>query len=135
MGYCMNQGAVQFCIKAAKKHAAWKATRPLLEETTKMGGYSYSGSKTTRHWSWVDMGDFQMSKTIEGVLEAWRWEPEVDEKTGDVIGLEFHGEKLGDDEVLWKAIAPFVESGSFIEMHGEDGGQWTWNFVDGKLKA
>lgn len=135
MGYCMDQGDTQFRIKADKKHAAWEATRPLLQESTKMGGYGYSGGQTTRHYSWVDAADFQMSKTIEGVLEAWRWEPEVDEKTGDIVGVSFRGEKLGDDEVLWKAIAPFVESGSFIAMNGEDGGAWCWRFTDGKFTS
>ena len=135
MGYCMDQGATQFRILAKNKHEAWKATRPLLKESPKMGGYSYTGGQTTRHYSWVDAADFQVSKTIEGVLEAWRWEADVDEATGDISYVHFRGEKLGDDEVLWRAIAPFVESGSYIEMNGEDGGAWCWRFVDGKFTA
>src|SRR5690606_21320852 len=60
-------------------------------------------------------------------LDAWRWVPER-EATGDIVGLRFRGERLGDDRVLFEAIAPFVEPGSFIEMVGEDGAIWRWTF-------
>jgi hypothetical protein len=134
MGYCMDQGETKFRINAENKAKARQAVDALLKETGKMGGSSSSpvGGRT-QHFSWVDMDDLRTAKTLEAQLEAWRWEADTDEETGDVVDLHFRGEKLGDDEVLFRAIAPFVVGGSFIEMSGEDGACWRWYFLDGKL--
>jgi hypothetical protein len=41
-------------------------------------------------------------------------------------------EKVGDEPKLYAAIAPFVERGSFIVMHGEDHSTWRHLFKDGQ---
>jgi len=134
MGYCMDQGETKFRIKAENKTRARQAVRALLKGTGKMGGSSSSlAGGLTRHFSWIDMDDLRTAKTLEAQLETWRWEADVDEETGDVVDLHFRGEKLGDDVALFGAIAPFVESGSYIQMSGEDGSGWRWCFDDGKL--
>lgn len=76
------------------------------------------------------MGDsnFAQASTVAEILEAWRWEAQCDPTTGDLTHLLFFGEKLGDEETLFQALAPFVDRGSFIEMHGEDGELWRWVF-------
>lgn len=119
MGYCVDQGETKFLIKAENKTKAHRAVHALLKKMPR--------------YSWIDMGELAAAKTIEDQLEAFRWEAGTDEETGDVVDLLFRGEKLGDDELLLKTIAPFVESGSFIQMNGEDGACWRWCFVDGKL--
>jgi hypothetical protein len=58
---------------------------------------------------------------------AWRWYLEEDSK-GNVVGIQFNGEKLGDDNILFEALGPFVQKGSFIQMQGEDGTMWRWTF-------
>lgn len=35
---------------------------------------------------------------------------------------------------MFKAIAPFVKDGSFLEIHGEDGAMWRWKFSNGKMR-
>ena len=52
-------------------------------------------------------------------------------ENGNIFELNFAGEKLGDDEILFQAIAPFVKKDSYIEMQGECGLIWRWSF-DGK---
>ena len=133
MGYCMDQGETKFHVKAENKAKARQAVRALLKETRKMGGGSSFGGVETRSFCWVDMDAFRDAKTLDAQLMEWRWEAEVDAATGDIVDLCFRGEKLGDDEVLFEAIAPFVESGSFIQMSGEDGHGWRWCFDDGRL--
>lgn len=113
MGYCMNQNNAKFHIKASDKPAAFKALKELL---------------LSRPISWVN--DVDDCKTLEALMEECRWELEVNE-TYDVTGINFSGEKAGDDQLIFNIIAPFVEVGSFIEMRGEDGTQWRWLF-DGK---
>lgn len=53
---------------------------------------------------------------------------------GNITDIDFVGDKLADDEVLFQKIAPYVREGSFIEMEGEDGECWKWVFKGGKCK-
>lgn len=64
-----------------------------------------------------------------GMMAEWRWHLTMQD--GGVIDIEFTGEKYGDDRIMFAAIAPFVEKGSYINMRGECGELITWSF-DGK---
>ena len=74
--------------------------------------------------SWV-RSEFRETTDLEEIFNCWRWEIFFDED-GNVTDITFRGEKLGDDEVLFKAIAPYVKKGSFIQMNGEGTDQWRW---------
>jgi hypothetical protein len=124
MGYCMNLSDSDFFIPKSKKAAALKAIKALAgKETINMGG---SGP----HFSWVTTSEFVEAKTLGSAVRAWRWYVDEDDK-GNVTGIGFNGEKLGDDNLLFDAISPFVRKGSFIQMRGEDDHMWRWVF-DGK---
>jgi len=134
MGYCTYQRRAKFRILAADKPAALAQVKHLVSQKDKMGGGSWSGGKRmTSCFSWVDMVGLEGSTTLEAALEAWRWEAETSESTGDITTINFMGEKLGDDVTLFEALARYVESGSFIEMQGEDGALWRWCFDNGKF--
>ena len=62
-------------------------------------------------------------------LGALRWIPETDE-AGNIVSLEFTGEKLGDEEQIFRAIAACVKEGSAIQMAGEEGNVWRWLFKE-----
>lgn len=125
MGYYMTQRSSNFTIKKSKFDDALKAIKKLLNNSKQMSG----GSSTGERWfSWVETTAFLNAKTLPDALMAWRWKATVSEKTGNIIDLFFIGEKIGDDEVLFNALAPFVERGSYIEMEGEDGNYWKWVF-------
>jgi hypothetical protein len=122
MGYCIDQQETKFEIKAANVKKALAAIKKLAgKETIKDAGGP--------HFSWVDH-NFAKCKTFKEIMDAWRWEVCLDDKK-NVIELYFDGEKLGDDFILFSAIAPFVTKGSYIIMRGEDGCVWRW-FFDGK---
>lgn len=122
MGYCMSQSESLIRIEKKNVTKAMKAVKALAGKETIADG---SG----RHFSWVDQ-NFVNASDFKTVMKAWRWEVVFD-TDGDVSDLRFYGEKLGDDYLLMKAIAPFVRKGGYIEMHGEDGERWRWVF-DGK---
>ncbi len=49
----------------------------------------------------------------------------------DVLGVEltcWTGDKMGDEELVWHALAPCVKAGSVMRWHGEDGTQWQYLF-------
>lgn len=124
MGYCITLNHGNITIKADKKPFALEAVRALAQQTTAIH----------KRFDWVDTDDFFLAKTLEGALKAWRYEARVDKTTGDINGVEFLGEKLGDDDTLWKALAPFIENESYLEYSGEDGAMWRWSFINGQFR-
>ena len=122
MGYCMNQQYSEFFIPADKVNDTLKAVQALAGKETIHDVYS--------HFSWVSE-DFHLATSFAEIMRAWRWHISYD-ADGNVDEIEFNGEKFGDDIILFKAIAPFVKEGSFIEMQGEDGALWRWYFDGNK---
>jgi len=134
MGYCMNQRGSDILITTEQQKKAFKPVRKkLLDEVDeKGGGGSWKGGKKVEScYSWVNMSEIKRAKSLIDILNAFRWTPEIDDK-GDIINVNFEGEKLGDDKILFDAIAPYVESGSYIEMIGEDDSLWRWIFKNKK---
>lgn len=117
MGYYVTQDDCNFFVPADKIPAMIEAIHNLDN------GYDYS---------WVNMA-FLKSNDIVEIFQCWRWCIKLDQATGDIVDIIFDGEKLGDDEVLLKAIAPFVKAGSFIEMNGEGNDMWRWYFDGEKM--
>lgn len=126
MGYCIELRNSSFKIKSENKENTLKAIKGLAGQET-------IGDSSGRHFSWVNTPDFFFAKTLEEAMKAWRWAI-YSNPDGDIDEISFCGQKLGDDEILFSAMAPFVENDSFLEMHGEDGSMWRWVFKDGKLE-
>jgi len=133
MGYRISQRSTKFFIAKELADEALAAIKELAKKPDQMTGFAVSGGEVTdRFFGWVNTDKFVQAKTLVEALRAWRWEAEEDE-VGNIIDLHFLGEKLGDDDTLFDAIAPFVRSGSFVTIHGEDGYIWQWTFEEGRL--
>lgn len=126
MGYCITQRGSHFKMNAENKLPALEALKEIANMTDKMCGGSSSGEKW---FAWVDM-DYINDKTLEDAITKWNWHTNND-KEGNITDIYFEGEKLGQEDILFETIAPFVEKNSFIEMIGEDDYMWRWCF-DGK---
>jgi hypothetical protein len=109
MGYCMNQVGSKFEIKKEKFSEARDAILKLMTETNRGG-----------------------AATLDAMLSELGWDCMMVD--GDIADIDFNGEKLGDDGILWECLAPFVEDGSYIEMMGEDNYHWRWAFNEGKVE-
>lgn len=134
MGYYINQRETQFSIKKENIPACLERMKSLCNREDKMGGGRGIGGEEAEKWfAWVDMDELKNATTINQAFNAWRWTVELD-KNGNIEHLCFLGEKLGDDEFLFGSIAEFIESGSFIEISGEDGDLWRWVFEDGAMR-
>ena len=117
MGYCMSQDEAKFAITKSKQAAALKSLKALAKST-----------KLT----WTTSEDILAAKTLAGAMEELRW-PVYEDEDGNVISIEFSGEKAGDEMKFFGALAEYVDDGCFIEMHGEDGSRWRWVFSSGKV--
>lgn len=115
MGYYIYQEKSEFRIDRTQKKNVLSAIQSLQGKET-----------CGDHFAFVDPKFYRL-KTLHSILREWRWQIEND-LHGNVVKIKFTGEKAGDEDILFKAIAPFVQAGSFIEMFGEDGVRWRYEF-------
>jgi hypothetical protein len=135
MGYCMDLRASKFNIPESLKAKALEAIKGIMgpENRHKMHGGSWTGGKQTGWWySWVKDEDVLKCITLDSAMALWGWPVELD-AAGNVDGIRFEGEKIGQEDEMFKAIAPYVEDGSYVEMGGEDGALWRWSWARGKF--
>jgi len=137
MGYHCDQD-VHVVILASKEAKVRSIMRTLDRRGKKEGsGGSWQGGKQTgRWWAWVANG-FSKKATVEEMFGAWGYECKqvIDPKT-KAKAFVLNGclsEKLGQEEMLWLAMAPVVQDGSYIDLRGEDDAMWRWCFEKGKM--
>jgi len=133
MGYHIRMIDQKFFIPADLRPQVFEALKSLgngsNDERAHAG--SWSGGKRDGRWfSWMNDVDPNQWPGIQDAFADWRYPVEIDE-TGNVVGIEFSGEKIGQENIMFETIAKFVSPGSFIRMMGEDGYRWKWVF-DGK---
>lgn len=116
MGYNVFVLQTRFSIASQNIEAAWRSVKSL--------------SVRLESPAFVRRNESAKAADLAAALFEWRWPAEFDDQ-GNLIDLEFTGEKLGDDQILFAALAPFVNAGSFIVVAGDDGKVWRWRF-DGK---
>ena len=134
MGYCMESKNCNICIPNSKvKHALMAINelhKPEVRNKQASGG-RYSGGETLEKWySWVTNPGPDGFNTIEEAIKEWRYSCHTTED-GDVYIDWFDGQKSGDDNIFFEALAPYIEDGGEIEFVGEDGYHWKYCF-DGK---
>lgn len=111
MGYCISLHDSRFKIKRSNV----KLLAKLLDDTI--------DSETSESY---------IAEVVRGYAEENRW-PFSFDKNGNVDDISFDGEKLYDDKEFFSDIAKFVETGSYIEILGEEGDRWRWVFKDKKV--
>lgn len=138
LGYCIDLNEAEFGIRKENFPKIIEAIRELMGHPEKMGGATFTGGRCiSRHFSFMDMDAMdealgkEPAEAIEGIFDELRYPVEFDSE-GNVCGIEFDGEKLGDEKEFFKAMAPYVEPESYIEIQGEEGAFWRWVFRSGK---
>jgi hypothetical protein len=109
MGTQLDRGRTEFLIKAANKAAALVAVKVLTTTTY--------GTRTQ---------GFEQANTLEEALDAWHWEADTNE-AGDIVYMAFTGDRVSEADKLFTTLAPFVDSGSYIEVLAE-GQPFRWRF-------
>ena len=138
MGYCITMDISNLTISEENIPKALKAINALHKDqktVVKNGGGGMScggGRETVYSYSWVDTPPEGGFKSLEDAFDAWRYS--AHDADGDCVVDYFTGEKLGNCDVLWKAIAKYVNPKAEIRCRGEDGAQWRWIFKEGKFK-
>jgi hypothetical protein len=71
--------------------------------------------------------------SVVHILEESGYETDFDEN-GNIDGFTSDGSTLRDDDEFYQALAPFMQSGNFLELSNELGDTWRWVFFDGTCK-
>lgn len=125
MGYLTHQLETEFFIPKEFKFEAFISLKNLVKNSV----------ENINEISFVEIPEIERAETLEEVLAALRWVPENNE-SGDIVQIDFTGEKMGDDYQILECIAHFVRNNSFVTFIGSDGETskvWRWLFSDGKI--
>jgi len=121
MGYDMDLRQARFRILSGKDDAALAA----LKNVKKLSQVSVFCS-------------FINKTNLKDALWELGWDYCVNDpdysSPGRCRDIFFNGECMGEEADIFEALAPFVKSGSYIEMIGEDGEIWRWAFENGKVR-
>ena len=131
MGYCVEYN-IEATFEPESEPEMLKAINALHEpETLKANarGGSWSGGECKQVWyAFTDNPPPGGFTSIEQAMDAWRFE--VDQ-WGGVKGFSFTGEKVGQEEILFEALAAFLDGEIFAR--GEDGAEWGFRFSEGRM--
>lgn len=116
MGYCVSVEVKDVRIRAANRERALRAAKSLSSVWRDMG---------------EEPGDY---KTLEETLQVFGWETRTAPKTGDLVFWCYCYDKLGDDDYLFRALAPYLEGGGEVHYRGEDGREWKYKFDKGQMQ-
>lgn len=128
MGYYVHITESNAVIRLENLPAALDALRGLDARDDLKSGGSGAGDKW---FSWMNDYDLANAPSVASVLERLGFEVDVDEYGGvEIIGYD---SKIGDEGVFIQTLAPYIESGSYIEWEGEDGQPYRWHFHHGLM--
>ena len=122
MGYCISLKDYDLKIKKENANKALEALKELVK--------GYIKNKVSPPW--ITFDEVLNAKTLSEATDYFYWTLSKNDD-GDYDKLDFTGEKLYDDEDMFRSLAPFVESGSYVEIHGEED-TWRWVFDGRSMK-
>jgi hypothetical protein len=127
MGYCVHLSEQKFRIPADKIESCLDEI--LCIQSKYLKDAVLSAKKHVKYFEHLP----PLLKFVELVNEVWgfRFTPN---EAGDLDRVDYELEKMNDFDGFCRAIAPHVESGSYLEFHGEDGEKWRYVFRNGSWK-
>lgn len=129
MGYYVDYG-IDVTFKTEDEPAMLAAINALHAPelvAAQANGGSWSGGECKQKWySWVGNPPEGGFTTLEEAMLAWRF---------DVFSNQFSftGGKLGQEETLFVALAPWLEGE--IYARGEDDCEWGYRFKEGRMRG
>jgi len=116
VGYCVY--TTDFDLPADKVPAAFEAVKEAIKKAS-------TGPEETQLAN--------EAKSLKELFWKWGWEL-VSDDGGDIVEVYTEGSvRLSNDDVLFRALGPFVRRGSFVEIRGEDDDFWRWAYTGNEM--
>lgn len=131
MGYCIEMTDSNFIIRKENFDKALESLKSIFL-VGNMTCKDYVCGNIIPHFRWINTQTVLESKSLKDALIEIRYKPKFN-KSGDIMNVKFTGEKYGDEDIFFHALAPYVESGSYIDFEGEDEATWKWLFENGEV--
>jgi len=138
MGYYVNITENSMFIKKENFELCYEAMCALNNNNDIKNGGAYGKNiqyvkgnewDENKWFSWMPWNYPETCKTFISILAELGFEYNLDEE-GNLVWLNYSS-KIGQEDLFFKAIAPFVNKGSYVNWMGEDNLMWQWYF-DGK---
>jgi len=136
MGYYVQTTASNITIP---NEAFTPICKHLLDEGIMTNYKEMSGgdSKGEKWYSWVTMSDLETALKANNLIEVftmfgYQVGTDANEKTPAITDLSYD-QKSGNEIVLLRMIAPFIENDSYIDWKGEGGELYRWEFYEQEL--
>ena len=136
MGYYVQTTASNITIP---NEAFAPICKHLLDEGIMTNYKEMSGgdSKGEKWYSWVTMSDLETALKANNLIEVfsmfgYQVGTDANEKTPAITDLSYD-QKSGNEIVLLRMIAPFIENDSYIDWKGESGELYRWDFYNQEL--
>jgi len=118
MGYSARISETKFLIKEENLEDAFIYAKDFL-------------IKYDEKISYVEKEDIEATNNLEDLFNVFGFEIDFDRTTGHLDTIDFVWEKMEEEMILLKQIAPYVEECSYIQWVGEDGYIWRYVFRNG----
>lgn len=121
MGYVIQLTDTHLFIASEDKPAAFEVAKQHINTFGSLSELPWMNNARPSDWD-----------GLEDAFSDWRFPAETDEK-GHIVDLQFVGEKIGQEKEFFEAIAPYVSTGSYLEITGEDGAVWRYVFDENNV--
>lgn len=134
MGYYVQTRGVSLAFKpgtdlaAVLKHVHETMFTPEAVAKYGSGGSYYGGRKVESWYAWVDTDAALACTSIDELIGLFVDEFEWLDTPEDLDFRISMDSKSGQEDLLFKHLAPFISAGSFVEWRGEDDALWCWVF-------
>lgn len=120
-------------LKRGGRYGFGEGKAPLYYERTEPDKKGKTNGIQSRWFSWMDYDYDRTCKTADEIIDQLGFFTDTDEKGNlHVIGYD---EKTGQEDLFFKAIAPYVLQKSYLDWMGEDGSTYRWTFKGGQFKS
>jgi hypothetical protein len=133
MSYYVSLRNSNFTIPAEKADLALGAVFALVDKDESRE-FMHTGADGKRHFLWFPDDWTQTYTSLAHVFQQLGFETSGPDD-GDFHIWMFDSKWADIIEYFLNAVAPFVDSGDYLEFHGEDGNMWRFAFLDGKLNS
>lgn len=119
MGYCVQQIETKVFIPRKSFPAVVTALKALVKREP---------------FSYTPTDPLPPAAKFDETIEYFCFSPSLNAK-GDLVALEYFGEKLDAQNAFFEALAPFVRKGGIASFRGEDGTKFRWEFDGRKVEC